>query len=81
MAELSCLSMPSARFAVEFSPTEGEPGFDRYGSDGVRFLMSANAGEAPGRISRIASGGELEPHHAGHEERVCGERRRGHAGI
>ena len=59
VAELSCLSMPSVRFAVEFSPTEGEPGFDRYGSDGVRFLMSANAGEAPGRISRIASGGEL----------------------
>ena len=27
--------------------------------DEVRFLMSANAGEAPGRISKIASGGEL----------------------
>ena len=27
--------------------------------DEVRFLMSANAGETPGRISKIASGGEL----------------------
>ena len=27
--------------------------------DGVTFLMSANAGEEPGRISKIASGGEL----------------------
>ena len=33
--------------------------FDATGGDLVRFLMSANAGEAPGRISRIASGGEL----------------------
>ena len=38
---------------------EAEPGFDGTGCDSVRFLMSANAGEAPGRISRIASGGEL----------------------
>ena len=29
------------------------------GCDEVRFLLSANAGEAPGKISRIASGGEL----------------------
>ena len=57
--ELKDLSMPSVRFSVEFSPLENETGFDRTGMDAVRFLMSANAGEEPGRISRIASGGEL----------------------
>ena len=51
--------MPSVRFAVEFAPLEGEPGFDSNGADQIRFLMSANAGEELGRISRIASGGEL----------------------
>lgn len=53
------LSMPSVRFETEIFPLEGEPGFDATGMDEVRFLMSANAGEAPGRISKIASGGEL----------------------
>jgi len=59
VAELRELSMPSVRFAVEFAPVSGEPGFNADGCDEIRFLMSANAGEAPGRISRIASGGEL----------------------
>lgn len=53
------LSMPSVRFETEIVPLEGEPGFNATGMDEVRFLMSANAGEAPGRISKIASGGEL----------------------
>ena len=57
--ELRELNMPSVRFAVEFAPLEGEPGFDSNGTDQIRFLMSANAGEELGRISRIASGGEL----------------------
>ncbi len=56
---LSDLSMPSVRFETEITPLEGKPGFDATGGDNVRFLMSANAGEKPGRISRIASGGEL----------------------
>ena len=59
LGELRALNMPSVRFEVEFSPLEGEPGFDAHGCDRIRFLMSANAGEEPGRISRIASGGEL----------------------
>ena len=37
----------------------GDPGFGAKGADEVRFLMSANAGQAPGRIAKIASGGEL----------------------
>ncbi len=59
ISELRALNMPSVRFAVDFSPVEKEPGFDVSGGDIVRFVMSANAGEELGRISRIASGGEL----------------------
>ncbi len=57
--ELKELSMPSVRFVTEIAPVGGEPGFGPKGADEARFLMSANAGEEPGRISRIASGGEL----------------------
>ena len=58
-AELRDLNMPAVRFQVELTPLTGEPGFNSKGCDNVRFLMSANAGEAPGRIAKIASGGEL----------------------
>ena len=58
-SELRQLNMPSVRFAVEFSPVASETGFDAHGCDTIRFIMSANAGEELGRISRIASGGEL----------------------
>lgn len=57
--ELRYLNMPSVRFAVDIQPLENADGFNSTGGDEVRFLMSANAGEEPGRISRIASGGEL----------------------
>ena len=57
--ELRDLSMPSVRFRAELTRVQGAPGFNSTGCDEVRFLMSANAGEAPGRIARIASGGEL----------------------
>ena len=56
--ELKELNMPSVRFLTELTPKGGE-GFDATGCDEVRFLMSANAGATPGRISKIASGGEL----------------------
>jgi DNA repair protein RecN (Recombination protein N) len=59
MEELAHLNMSGVRFAVEFSPVEGVDGLGAYGAETARFLMSANAGETPGRISRIASGGEL----------------------
>ena len=59
VSELRDLSMPSVRFAVEFQPLSDEQGFDASGIDEVRFVMSANAGEELGRISKIASGGEL----------------------
>ena len=59
VSELRDLAMPGVRFQVEFAPVGGKPGFGSAGTDAVRFLLSANAGEAPGRISHIASGGEL----------------------
>jgi len=55
VAELKELSMPGVRFVVQMEPQDP----DRTGLDTVSFLMSANAGEKPGKISRIASGGEL----------------------
>ncbi len=58
-SELKDLSMPSVRFKVSVEPIENELGFDRTGADEVRFLISANAGMELGRISKIASGGEL----------------------
>ena len=57
--ELAQLAMPGVLFEVEFVPLDNECGIGTDGAEQIRFLMSANAGEAPGRISRIASGGEL----------------------
>lgn len=59
VSELKDLSMPSVRFSVSVEPLESDFGFDATGADDVKFLISANAGEALGRISKIASGGEL----------------------
>lgn len=55
MQQLSYLDMPGAVFKVAFKPTE--PGAD--GIDEVQFLLSANAGQEPKPLSKIASGGEL----------------------
>ncbi len=59
VSELRDLSMPSVRFSVSIEPLESDIVFDSTGADNVKFLISANAGEALGRISKIASGGEL----------------------
>ena len=58
-SELADLDMPKVRFEVEINPKDGEYGMDATGMDQVRFLMSANVGEALKPINRIASGGEL----------------------
>jgi len=57
--ELSQLNMKGVRFNVEFAEVIGDNNLCATGSDEVWYLMSANAGETPGRINRIASGGEL----------------------
>ena len=59
MTELSQLNMPGVAFLVEFEDVSDEYGLCSTGKDEARFLMSANPGEAPGRINRVASGGEL----------------------
>ena len=53
--ELSFLDMPNLVFEVSFTPKK----LSGNGSDTVEFLISANVGEAPKPISKIASGGEL----------------------
>ena len=58
-SELKALDMPKVRFQVEFAPKDAPDGMDATGMDTVRFLMSANVGEALKPINRIASGGEL----------------------
>ena len=57
--ELSQLNMKGVSFTVEFGEVTSEYNLSANGCDTVWYLMSANAGEAPGRINRIASGGEL----------------------
>ena len=58
-SELTQLDMPKVRFQVECAPKDAPDGMDATGMDTVRFLMSANVGEALKPINKIASGGEL----------------------
>ncbi|GIU74889.1 MAG: DNA repair protein RecN [Bryobacteraceae bacterium] len=53
--ELAGLAMPGAVFRIQVEPCE--PGEE--GMDAVQFLFSANAGEEPRPLDRVASGGEL----------------------
>ena len=53
--ELSFLDMASITFKV----VQNEKDFDETGADEIYFLISANAGEEPKPLSKIASGGEL----------------------
>lgn len=53
--ELSFLDMASITFKV----VQNVKDFDETGADEIYFLISANAGEEPKPLSKIASGGEL----------------------
>lgn len=53
--ELAFLDMPSVKFIVNDSVGE----LYENGIDNIEFLLSANAGEDPKPLSKIASGGEL----------------------
>lgn len=55
LTELEQLDMPKVQFSVQFS----ECALCTQGIDEVRFLMSANVGEALKPMSKVASGGEL----------------------
>ena len=54
-AELDYLDMPAVTFVVEQLPAPCGPN----GADKIEFLISANAGELPKPLAKIASGGEL----------------------
>lgn len=53
--ELSFLDMPETVFSVSFN----EVSFTETGIDDIEFLISANRGEEPKPLAKIASGGEL----------------------
>jgi DNA repair protein RecN (Recombination protein N) len=53
--ELASLAMERTRIEIRVAPTP----WSEHGADSVEFLMSANAGEDPKPLDRIASGGEL----------------------
>lgn len=54
-AELSYLDMPHVRFLVRHEQVKPGPN----GADEIEFLISANPGEPPRPLAKIASGGEL----------------------
>lgn len=65
--ELADLNMDQAKFEVLITQEPGENGayvgpdrlaFDRSGIDKVEFLVSANPGESPRPLAKVASGGE-----------------------
>jgi DNA repair protein RecN (Recombination protein N) len=51
------LGMAGGRFAVSIAPSDTE--FSAQGSDDIEFLVSANPGQAPKSLAKVASGGEL----------------------
>jgi DNA repair protein RecN (Recombination protein N) len=53
--ELASLAMERTRIEIRVAPAP----WSEHGADSVEFLMSANAGEEPKPLDRIASGGEL----------------------
>jgi len=54
---MQALGMAGGRFEVSVAPSATE--FAATGSDEVEFLVSANPGQAPKSLARVASGGEL----------------------
>jgi DNA repair protein RecN (Recombination protein N) len=54
---MQALGMAGGRFTVEITPSDTE--FGPQGSDNIEFLVSANPGQAPKSLAKVASGGEL----------------------
>jgi DNA repair protein RecN (Recombination protein N) len=50
--------MPGSAFSVRIDPLPGGQ-LTAAGKDQIEFLVSANAGQSPGPIAKVASGGEL----------------------
>jgi DNA repair protein RecN (Recombination protein N) len=55
---MQLLGMPGGVFRVDVQYDENRP-FGPHGQDGIAFLVSANPGQPPDALSRVASGGEL----------------------
>ena len=55
VAELASLAMERSVFRIEIAPAP----WTATGADAVRFLVSANPGEEPRPLEKVASGGEL----------------------
>lgn len=58
-SELADLSMPHADVSFRFQAAVGEGEWSASGIDRAELLLSANPGEAPRPLARVASGGEL----------------------
>jgi DNA repair protein RecN (Recombination protein N) len=56
-ALMQALGMSGGKFVITVTPSEGE--FSAAGSDEIEFLVSANPGQAPKSLGKVASGGEL----------------------
>ena len=56
-ALMQALGMSGGKFVINVAPDPGE--FSAAGSDDIEFLVSANPGQAPKSLAKVASGGEL----------------------
>jgi DNA repair protein RecN (Recombination protein N) len=54
---MQSLGMAGGKFAVSVTPSDAE--FGAMGSDDIEFLVSANPGQPPKSLAKVASGGEL----------------------
>jgi DNA repair protein RecN (Recombination protein N) len=55
---MQALGMPGGVFATRVEPQD-PPVFSAHGNDEIEFLVSANPGQPPRPLARVASGGEL----------------------
>ncbi len=56
--QLAELGMPSVKFITQVTPLAGNT-FSRLGLEDIEFLVSANPGQPPKPLNKVASGGEL----------------------
>jgi len=54
---MQSLGMAGGEFRVQLTPGDGEPA--AHGLDAIEFLVSANPGQPPKSLAKVASGGEL----------------------
>ncbi len=56
---MQSLGMEGGRFEIDIDRLEDPSSWGRHGSDRIRFLVSANPGQPPRPLNKVASGGEL----------------------